>query len=269
LTDTLLFLKENPYAWGGLLLLTISLAFIGIILSIKKKQLLFITKTEYVIEKSKIVIDNLSIKYGNEQIENLMVTKVALVNRGNVTILNNDIPVASPLYIVVPDECKILSATILAESNTSSLTTVIYESSSRIVVNFDYLDKKDGVVLQVIHTGTSDQISFLGKLKGGNILTPSSEYDSAKSRFKKNLAIYIIKHKGLVFLLALIAIIIITNYSAIFENFASTTHSNSQSVSPSRDVFLIALSVLTGVVSALSRTNTWSFLPRSLRKYFK
>ena len=277
LTNILLFLKENPYAWGVILFITLLLGFISIKQNIKKKQLSFIVETNYLIKRNEVTIDNLSISYANEQIDNLIISKVALVNNGNITISHDDIPKAAPLCITGGDDCRILSATVIAESNASSLCNVFVENQSTVNISFDYFDKKDGVVLQIIHTGKNRHLNFCGKIKGGEISVPARENASIQSAFIQALISYASKAEisfytlsallVILFVLGFLALVGVVNTNSFVANAASTQNSGMDFWIPYGIAFCTYFLVWLFMFSQMRKRKY--ILPKSLRDFFR
>ncbi len=158
--------------------LNFTIAIIGLFLAIffyikgKKVKLPY-----YAIRSHNIVrdlvsrIDSLEMLYAGERIENLTATKIAFWNAGNDTIKREDIPDKAPLTVTVKKGYKILEAKILhfiEEANQFSIP--ISEDKSHISIYFEYLDKNQGVIIQLLHTGKSKQdIEINGKIKGFGI----------------------------------------------------------------------------------------------------
>ena len=233
--------------------------------------MLYIIQTDYVIEKSKVAVDKLSIQYNNEQVDNLMVSKIALVNRGNVTIDSSDIPIASPLLINVKDDCKILSAIVIEQSNTSSLVNVTVKTPLSVNVKFDYLDKRDGAVIQVIHTGNHRQLNFTGKLKGGRIVMPANDEDSKRANFYKELAYLLVNPYGktaLFFLLILTLVIVVLGWYSTFQNFNTTIPINGK-LNNLMKLLVISMPILLSTSMIFASVSEKPFIPKRFRKYFK
>lgn len=113
-------------------------------------------------------IEDLDILYDGQPVENLTITKIAFWNGGSDTINNQDIAVADPLTIVVKDNLRILDANILYTKNQANkLSLITSNDQSKINLIFDFIDKDEGVVIQLIHTGKSDEdIELCGTIKG-------------------------------------------------------------------------------------------------------
>lgn len=270
MTNFLLYLKDNAYVWAIVILISIALAFWGIVQNIKKKQLLFYVETNNIVEIKDRAVENISIYYVDKRIENLLVSKIALVNRGNVTINYSDIPVAAPLIIKADDTSRILSAKVLDQTNESSLVNISNLGPTIVEVKFDYLEKKDGTVIQIMHTGPIQSVSFSGKLKGGQIITPPSFVDSKFIRFKKSLIYSSHNYKTLVRIMIITLSAITIQYLLFPQNSTSAVDVNSSFLSSITNYMAIVVGVL-GVLSFFSvsfNSKTRSLLPKKLREYF-
>lgn len=275
MTNFLLILKDNAYVWAIVILVSIALAFFGIVQNIKRKQLIFYFETNFILDVSTRKIEELTVYYGDDKIENFMVSKIAFVNSGNLTINYSDIPVAAPLLIKVDEESSILFAKVLNQSNESSLVSLSNISPSIVEVKFDYLEKKEGAVIQIFHTGRVYNIDICGKLKGGQIITPIKADDSKSVKAKKErvynnshivsllkIAIYTI------FQLCVVLIVFSANFNLSFD----TKFLLPKLILP--NFFLDTLVLLT--VFLFPMTMLWisriqkakSFMPKELRNYF-
>jgi len=268
--DTLLFLKNNPYSWGFILLLTITLALISVFQSIKRKQLRIFIQTECVIDKNSVILDNLTINYCNEQIENLMISTIALINVGNVIIDHSDIPLAAPLSINVCEDCRILSAEVLDTSNESSSIELSCNKSYLVNINFDYLGKKDAVILKVIHSGKNNHISLRGSIKGGFVFSPPSRIDPPHLRFKKKVALLGRKIRRTLVASILLGVVLFSLFSFLL---ATKTPPSSIFTNPELIIMIYATSgislyfgIVFGFVCELEPIS--SILPIRFSKYF-
>lgn len=142
-------------------------------------------------------IESLEMLFAGQPIENLTVTKIAFWNAGNDTINSYDIPIAEPLTVHIKKGYQILDAKILYSKNPANQFSIsTSDDHSFVNLQFDYIDKEEGGVIQLIHTGTTDEdIEISGTIKGAGKLIkkyvprsdkiyPSSQnkQPSAKSR---------------------------------------------------------------------------------------
>lgn len=71
------------------------------------------------------------------------------------------------LRINFENESEILEATIIKESEKTNKFIISQKEVKQLDINFDYVDKKDGVILQVIHTGKKSDLKISCKIMGG------------------------------------------------------------------------------------------------------
>lgn len=119
-------------------------------------------------------IEGLKILYGQVQAPTITVTKIAFWNDGSETIYGTDVASASPIVIKTKHESIILEAKIIHSVNKCSLCELSSsENGKEVELRFDYIDKKEGCVIQLLHTGdSSSDIAISGTIKGiGSIAT--------------------------------------------------------------------------------------------------
>ena len=167
------------------LVIGLILAIIGIILQIrstKNKQAVYSVRSNNLISGTVSTLENLNITYKEQKIVNLTASKILFFNRGAETIHRQDIETINPLRISSKD-CTILDCSILWENNPSNNFKVHFDraNNNHAHLDFDYLDKDNGVIIQVIHTGLkSDNIDLRGDIKGVKKLKRIPSYMIAK-----------------------------------------------------------------------------------------
>lgn len=139
----------------------------------KEKEPLYCIRSTNVIQDFSSRFEFLELLHSGKRIENLTVTKILFWNGGRETISSGDVPATAPLEFIANDNVQILDAKILEQKNSASdFEVLISEDRSRVSLIFDYLDKGDGCVIQLLHTGKSSKdIRMRGKIKG--VGTPS------------------------------------------------------------------------------------------------
>jgi len=184
------WLETNPRLGIASFILTIFALALSIYFYYKSKKAklpCYAIKSFNIVEDLVSKFESLEMLYAGQPIKNLTVSKIAFWNAGKDTINNQDIPIAEPLTIHVKKEYQILDAKVLYTKNpanqfiisSSPLFTVAY-------LSFDYIDKEEGGVIQIIHTGKSDEdIEVHGLIKGAgkikkknantNIFAPTSK----------------------------------------------------------------------------------------------
>ena len=139
--------------------------------SLKVKSPLFLIKSNNLIQDNITSISGLGVTYKGIKVQNLTVTRILFWNDGSDTIDNNDLVIANPLRIVGKEDCTILSVNVLESNNPSSkFSARLNKKENCVTIDFDYLDRNQGAVVQVFHSGkNSTGISIVGDIKGAKI----------------------------------------------------------------------------------------------------
>jgi len=112
-------------------------------------------------------IDGLEICFSGKQIETLIITKIAFWSNGTETINHGDIPSNDSFSINIDDKFDILDMSVIQITNKANdIKAVLSENNKEVKINFDYLDKDDGFVIQLFHTGNIENINICGSIKG-------------------------------------------------------------------------------------------------------
>jgi hypothetical protein len=153
----------------GLTVLSILLAFVFYFKSRRTRQPLYSVRSAHLIRNLQKRQGILEIRYAGEPIVNLTATMVALWNNGRETIDSHDIAPADRLRVRVADGLKILDVEVLNAINTANEFSVSNSNDgSHAILSFNYLDRGDGAVIQVLHTGSSSRdVEVCGTIKGG------------------------------------------------------------------------------------------------------
>lgn len=112
--------------------------------------------------------ESLELSYNGARIENFTITKVLFWNDDKETIRFNDIAQEDPLEIVIADDARILDIRVIQRKPlTNGFEVNLSNDQSSAMLGFDYIDKDEGAVIQVIHTGRSGkEISLKGRIAG-------------------------------------------------------------------------------------------------------
>ena len=162
---------DSPIAWAVLSILAIVSFVYAIItqhINKEKKEFSYIQKSNTLLHKKKGKFDKLSVSYNGQEIEDLCVSRFTIWNSGNKTLNENDMVASKELTVTALGDNKILDVELIAysEETNNFFTQIIDEHTVKIF--FEYADKKDGVVIQIIHTGTDESLKIECKIKGGN-----------------------------------------------------------------------------------------------------
>jgi hypothetical protein len=104
--------------------------------------------------------------YGNE-IKTLTVSNIAIWNSGRSIIEHGDIPQKNPLAVKLLGDGEIIKTTILYQTSIGNDVNVSLKDNNYAVIDFDYMDKNDGFILQIIHTENNINVdNILGEIKG-------------------------------------------------------------------------------------------------------
>ena len=102
-------------------------------------------------------------------------------NQGNETINSSDIPTTKPLSIEIDDGVDILDVQLIKvvdEANQCAVgkPTKADDGSYSIPMHFDYLDKGDGMVAQIVHNGDANhRVKVRGKIKGVKTIAKAAD----------------------------------------------------------------------------------------------
>lgn len=214
------WLGTNPW-WGFVsFIIGVLAVLVAIILSFKSKRVklpCYAVRSRNIVKDLVSKFDALETLYSGQTIENLTVTKILFWNAGRDTIHRGDIAV--PLTVHVSESYKILDAKILSSkepANKFSIDTSADQSSS--ILNLDYVDKDEGVVIQLIHTGRSGKdIEFDGKIKGAGELIKKTVPQSDRSQFRYQPNPSLRQTKILSYIMA--ALLLLVAFSAIVTAF--------------------------------------------------
>ncbi len=168
LQDKLSFLSSNPIIYFLLAIFTLLGAFWGK-KGLSKKRISFRSVSFPIIRKSTNAISNVNILYKNKSVSNLTITNYIIWNSSDKSIRKDDIVPLSPLCFSINNtNVEILDISII-ETNNLTNNAHLDLIENKFSLSFDYLKKKNGVVVQVIHTGYDDDIKFTGELIDGNL----------------------------------------------------------------------------------------------------
>ncbi|MEO6883392.1 MAG: hypothetical protein ABI199_05125 [Bacteroidia bacterium] len=150
------------------------LAILGIIFSFyfyfkskKTKIPIYIVRTINLIRESIKKIETVEILYSGKKIENLSITKIAIWNDGRDTIEYTDIAHINPLRITVKNKFDILDAEIIFQKNVANDFKIkIEEDKKSVLIQFDFFDFEEGIVVQIAYTGNfSSDVKLEGSIK--------------------------------------------------------------------------------------------------------
>lgn len=135
--------------------------------SLRIKEPVYCIRSNNVISGAKSKYENLKVLYFKTAVENFTVSKILFFNQGSETITRNDIATSYSLRITTKD-CELLDASVLQANKPSNNFSLSWDKSGEFVyIDFDYLDKNQGGVIQVAHTGLdSNNLEVQGDIVG-------------------------------------------------------------------------------------------------------
>lgn len=163
------WLASNPWLiiTGFIItLISLLLAIIFYIKSKKVKLLCYAIRSQNIVRDLVSRIDLLEMLYDGKRIENLTATKIAFWNAGNDIIDKNDIVNNCPLTVNVEKGYKILDVKTFNNDKGNQFSIKLSDDRSHIDISFEYLAKNEGEIIQLLHTGKSEQdIKIDGRMK--------------------------------------------------------------------------------------------------------
>jgi hypothetical protein len=136
----------------------------------KRTSLSFAYLGEHLLgSESAALPEGISVQYCGEDIPRLTRSVIVLWNSGENTILGTDVVDIDPLRFSVGTDGKLLSASILKASRPVNDFRIRHPSAqapNEAVVELNYFDSKDGVVVEILHTSTSKHPDIKGTVRG-------------------------------------------------------------------------------------------------------
>lgn len=173
----------------------------------EEKRPCFAMKTNNLIENRHAQFDGLEITYRGRKTQNVSVSHIVFWNDGQVTISSDDINTIDPLRITANNQTEILDVEILKASNVANQISCDQRPDTKDHrIEFDYLDKEHGAVIQVIHTGiTSQDIDVIGQIKGVRSIEKRDLY--TKPRYPESLEKILIQPEQVISMVTMLVLI--------------------------------------------------------------
>ena len=175
-------LQESPYTWAILSLITIVSLIIAIYSWVngkKFKRLTYTKKTNKLISLKNVAVDSLHLFFNKEEIMDVSITRLAVWNSGNERIDSTDIVAKKPLTVGLVEghettshilDCSIdyvTDETIFGDVDPSKIELM----NDSYTIPFDYLAPSDGMIIQLVHTGSVSDLYLNCHIKGGQGFT--------------------------------------------------------------------------------------------------
>ena len=129
---------------------------VGVIIYFKQKRL---RKPRYYIRSHNLItdfsnkFDKMQILYDGTPVKNLTVSKIAFWNDGAETIRRENTTRKDPLRVESIGDCDIVDASVIMATDSVSEFRIQRMDSKQIRILFAFLDKGQGGIIQLIHTG--------------------------------------------------------------------------------------------------------------------
>lgn len=164
--------------WIGLVvgLFGLLLSWFFYLKSSRSKRPYCLTFTHSISRSVLVNVPDLRITYKGGAVPRLALTKLVFWNAGTETISAADVPAASPFVISTQGECRFLNFKLdFVKKPGNDVSLSIDDSMENVIVDFDYFDKNDGFVVELLHTGESDSdIKIDVTFKGSHALVHRS-----------------------------------------------------------------------------------------------
>ncbi len=164
---------QHPYFQLGIAILaplSIAISYILYRKSLRVRVPRYTIYSRTLVSASKARIADLTFAYKGMVQANISVTRVGFWNDGRETIRRSDLIAGDPLRIEIPEKVEVLDATIVSESSkgiSSGYSRVEFEGKKVVLLHFEYLDYRDGFVVQIVHNGAfGSSFHVTGKIAG-------------------------------------------------------------------------------------------------------
>jgi hypothetical protein len=133
-------------------------------------NLVYSRKSENIVSDLESRNAELEVQFRGKKIPNFTSTKILLVNTGKGMLDKIQIAKNNPIKITGTSEIEILDSKIIYEKETANQISLLeeFENGKKLYsINFDYISKDEGCIIQVFHNGKSPKdILIEGKIKG-------------------------------------------------------------------------------------------------------
>lgn len=164
-------LKSSNLVWAILSICTclgVPFFIVTVITGKHKKEFTYARTTFQLVSEGVSSINKLKLLFDETPISDLSVTRFTIWNSGTEEIKREDLYSNQPLCIINHTEtAQILDASIIPESDEKQKFNLSMNEERDVEVDFECAEKKDGVVIQVIHSGNADELKPTIGIKGG------------------------------------------------------------------------------------------------------
>lgn len=113
-------------------------------------------------------LKNINIQYDKDTIYDISVLRLMIWNSGSDVIRQEDIAKNHPINFIADEETRFLDAKLIA-SNNDSIVINLHKEENEVAIDFEYLEANQGLVVEILYTGSLDNLGVSGAVKGGSI----------------------------------------------------------------------------------------------------
>ena len=113
-------------------------------------------------------VTGLEMLYNGRHVENLTAGRLVFWNAGRETIKQEDVASSDPIIMQIEGGAKFLDSKVIFAMNPANQFKIMESAEkTEIRIEFEYIDRHEGLIIQFFHTGTSDnKIALRGTIKG-------------------------------------------------------------------------------------------------------
>lgn len=168
--ENLFSLLGQSWVGTALSIIAIPLAIVTYILSRRRTKMAYVHLGEHLLgSDSDSLPSEIVVQYRDISIPRLTRSVLIIWNNGENTLSGTDIVEKDPLRLAVGMDGRILSVSVLKTSRPVNDFRVISPPAfwtNEAPLSFDFLDKNDGAVIEVLHTSSNRTPSLLGTMRG-------------------------------------------------------------------------------------------------------
>jgi hypothetical protein len=172
----------------GVVLATVfSIVFIVIALRWKRRLPCYAVLSNTLLRDQTARLPALDVRFSGVAVQSLTIARVAIWNAGRETIRADDVATSAPLTLATPENARILEARVIQSTSPPSAMNLAVWDRNEVRMTFEFLDHRQGSVIEVLHTGTTTQdLTLKGTIRGGsairrmNVAAQAKGYIAAK-----------------------------------------------------------------------------------------
>lgn len=257
-------LKESTFVW---LILSLSTllgipAFFYSIVTRNKKELSYSKREEVLVSPVSGDSGKIKMYYDGQEVQNVSVSRYAIWYSGNDTIQPGDFVSDKPIKFSAKGDAVILDIAIDYKSDEDNNIKIVNPTSKDAEIQFKYLSRRDGAIIQVVHTGKADEIELSCKIMGGKKLreyAPIREHAPKSSKYSDFME-YLATN-------ALLMLVAVTDIS-ILSNFIAYAYEYSIYFAILSVVFMGGITIFSFMTSFSLMRSAKIGIPAKLRKHF-